>query len=516
MMQLSEARFIGLAGKLAAVLLLAGVLVMPRPEGMTVEAQRLAAVTLAMAALWLTNAIPIAATSLIPLFAFPVLGIQDSSDVSKAYIDRNIFLFLGGFVIALGIEKWGLHRRIALNVVGIVGSGLRTVVLGFMAATGFLSMWISNTASTLLMLPIGLALIGSLRDAAFGETEEGPQREAIERDYAEFGVILLLAIAYSASIGGFTTLVGTPTNLQFVKVWNDLFPDVPPAAQIDVATWLSAVAPLGMTLMVLAWWIMTRPLARIENRGADRSFFADRLRELGRPSRAEIMMLVVFVTTAFLWITRKWLLASMPRVHDSTIAMGMALLMFFLPARKEADGSTAYLMDWQTAEKKTPWGILLLIGGGFAIAHGFQETELSNWIGGVLADAAAGWPIWLIVLSVCLLMTFLTEFTSNVATVAAVLPVLGATSVRLGIDPRLVMIPATVSASCAFMLPIATPPNAIVFGSGKIGMHHMVRRGFALNLVGAIVITLGTFFVVAPMLGISSDSLPDWARIVVD
>ncbi len=501
-------------GKIAAVVLFFAMLAAPTPTGMTPEAQRLAAVTLMMAALWLTNAIPIAATSLIPLVAFPLLGIQDSAVVSKSYIDRNIFLFLGGFIVALGIEKWGLHRRMALHIVRVVGAGQKTVILGFMCATAFLSMWISNTASTLLMLPIGIALVASLKELASQDDSEAQSENSADAPLEAFAVALMLAIAYSASIGGFTTLVGTPTNLQFIKIWNDMFPVLPEHAQIDVANWMRAVLPVGLFLLVVTWGMLVCRLREIPGtESLDRGFFRDRLKRLGPPTRAEWLMLTVFAATALLWILRPFLSRRdllPPTVHDSTIAMGMAVLMFFIPARTTAEGRTQFLMDWPTAER-LPWGILLLIGGGFAIASGFQDTHLSDWIGTMLAEAAAGWPPWLLVASVCLLMTFLTEFTSNVATVAAVLPVLGATALSLDVDPRLVMIPATLSASCAFMLPIATPPNAIVFGSGKIRMQQMVRHGVWLNFIGAIVITTATFFVLAPALGIDLRSAPEWA-----
>ena len=495
----------------------------PPMAGLSRSAQNLAGVTVLMAALWITQALPIAVTSLVPLVAFPLLGIQAAKGVSKAYIDQNIFLFLGGFIIALGIEKWGLHQRMALHIVRILGTSPKRMVLGFMLATAFLSMWISNTASTLLMLPIGLALLSSLGevplDASSLTAAELKQQED-NRVLAlnHFMMVLLLGIAYSASIGGFTTLVGTPTNVQFIGIWDDQF--VTPSEQrhaenvsaednvtkADIAPrfsagqWMLAVSPLGAGYLLLAWWYLTWRMPIIPgSERLDKDFFTDRLKKLGPPKQAEWSMLVVFVVTAMLWIFRKpltvgettlipgWQKAVEDSIgavglHDSTVAMGMAILLFLIPARKTEQGKTEFLMDWKTAER-LPWGILLLIGGGFALAQAFSSTGLSEFLGQEFSKLVADWPVWLLVAATCFLLTFLTELTSNVATVATLVPVLAQTAIGVGLDPRVVMIPATIAASCAFMLPIATPPNAIVFGSNRIEMGQMVRYGIGLNLL---------------------------------
>ena len=521
------------AGKVGALLVFVVILCVPHPAGMTPSGWRLLAVTLAMACLWITQAIPIAATSLIPLVAYPLLGIQAAKDVSKAYIDQNVFLFLGGFVVALGIEKWGLHRRMALHIVRVLGTGLRRVVLGFMVATAFLSMWISNTASTLLMLPIGLALVDAIRESSTsGDSKsDDTNNQTIER----FATVLMISIAYAASIGGFTTLVGTPTNVTFLGLWDErLYPveKYPGAPQFSAGEWMIATLPLGACLMGCAWGLLTWRLpSRIEGRPMTRQFFDDRLRALGQPSAAEWRMLAVFVVTAVLWIFRKllkfgsteflpgwgdivagwfsgWNVAP-DMIHDSTVAIGMALLMFVIPAGRKGPGPTEYLMNWKTAEK-LPWGILLLIGGGFAIAGGFEATELAKWLGREFSHAAAGWEVWLLVAAVCFLLTFLTELTSNIATVSALLPILAKAAEDMQVDPRLLMIPAVISASCAFMLPIATPPNAIVFGSGRIRMAQMASYGIVLNLIGVVLITTATFVLLAPQLGIALDGLPEW------
>lgn len=473
---------------------------------------RLLAITVMMAILWMTQPIPISVTALLPVVLFPLFGIQSAKDVSQAYINSNIFLFLGGFIVALGIEKCGLHRRIALHIVRLIGTSPKTVVLGFMVATAFLSMWISNTASTLMMLPIGMALLASLRDIVT-DNEEG--RLALR----SFAPVLMMSIAYAASIGGFTTLVGTPTNVQFTSIWHSQFPNEP---ELSAGQWMLCLLPAGILMLGCAWAVLCFRVPKLPGVDRiDRSFFGERLKELGKPSRAEWTMLVIFVSTALLWIFRKplvigdftvsggwgaWLTSTwgVPAgsVDDSTVAVGMAVLLFVLPAGRRDDGSTEYLMDWETANR-LPWGILLLIGGGFALAGAFKATGLSEWIGAIAAQQMTGWSPVLVVASCCFMLTFLTEFTSNIATVSTVLPILGAAAVSMGIDPRLVMIPAAVSASCAFMLPIATPPNAIVFGSGEIRIGQMMKVGLVLNLIGVVVITAITFLVLVPRLGIA-------------
>ncbi|WP_166830032.1 SLC13 family permease [Thalassoroseus pseudoceratinae] len=485
-------------------------------------AQNLAAVSVLMAVFWLTQALPMSATALVPLAMFPLLGIQSATLVSKSYIDRNIFLYFGGFIIAMGIERWGLHRRMALHIVRRIGTSSARIVLGFMLATAFLSMWISNTASSLLMLPIALALVNSLGDLpAENEDAAKTRDQAINR----LVVVLLLGVAYSASIGGFTSLVGTPTNLTFTQIFERRFPEAP---DIAAGQWMIAVVPVGVVMLAICWGILTFRLPSIQmpdQGGAN--YFDDRLRKLGPPTRAEKSMFLIFLATALLWLFRtdlsfagttlvpgwgNWVETTFQtaEIHDSTVALAMALLMFLIPARRNENGRTEHLMDWETVENM-PWGILILIGGGYALAGAFQSTGLSEDIGRIFASQLAGQSAWLIVGGTCLLLTFLTELTSNTATVATLMPVLAATAVAINIDPLLIMIPATISASCAFMLPIATPPNAIVFSSGRISMRQMARYGILLNLVGVVVITAFMFWIIGPQFNVKSDSLPEWA-----
>lgn len=527
------------------------ILALPTPEGLNASAQRVAAVAAAMGILWLTQALPLAATSLIPLAAFPMMGIQGAQDVSSAYINDSVFLYLGGFVIALGIERWGLHRRIALHVVRRVGTGPRRIVLGFALATAFLSMWISNTAAAMLMIPIAIALLHSLDEIA--STDPASSQRSTDR----LAVALMLAVAYSASIGGMTTLVGTPTNIAFREIFSTTFPGAP---EISAGQWMTSFIPLGIAMLTVMWLTLTLRLKPIPGTEAlGRTFFDERIRGLGSPSPAERRMFIVFAATALLWLFRSpislsgdtestplvpgWgphvasLLVSLgvpeesasKLVTDSTVAMFMAVAMFIIPAGRskpstspnpvldqspESDEPLSLqhlkLMDWPTANR-LPWEVLLLFGGGFALAEGFAATGLSEWIGKAFATTFSDQPVWVLVFATCFLLTFLTEFTSNTATCNIVLPILAPAAVQMGVDPRLVMVGAALSASCAFMLPVATPPNALVFGSGRVTVGQMARSGFCLNLIGVVFVTAAVLWIYAPLAGIKTTSLPNWA-----
>ena len=538
-------------GQFAALLAFFVVFFLPTPSDLAPAAQRLAAVGAAMAILWLTQAVPLGATSLIPVAAFPLLGIQSADEVSQSYINDSVLLFLGGFIIALGIERWGLHRRIALHVVRCLGSSPRRIVLGFALATGFLSMWISNTASALLMIPIAMALLRSLEELGTAPDETETARSSLWKPNS-FGTALMLAIAYSASLGGMTTLVGTPPSLAFRQIFTATFPEAPP---VSAGPWMVSFVPLGFAMILVMWVLVTiglKPIPGTESLG--RAFFTTRLRELGSPNPGERRMFLVFATTAILWLTRvpisltgdpdalfrlpgwgPWFAERLMEfglsaetasamVSDATVAVLMAVAMFFIPAGRslpEDPGSTKpeegapsrhyNLMDWPTANR-LPWEILLLFGGGFALAGGFAETGLSEWIGQRFAGAFHDQPAWAVVLATCTLLTFLTELTSNTATCNILLPILGPAAIELGLDPRLVMVAATISASCAFMLPVATPPNALVFGTGRVSVWQMARSGILLNLIGIALVTMAVMWLYAPQVGIDPSVLPEWAR----
>jgi len=476
-----------------------------------------AAVTALVACWWITVALPIPVTSLLPLALFPLVGVLPVRDAAVPYANPNVFLFLGGFIIALAIERWDLHRRIALHIVLLVGSSRSTVVLGFMVASALLSMWISNTATTLMMLPIGLAIVSAVADL---DDDSSPQARE------NFSAALMLGIAYAASIGGVATPIGTPPNIAFQGLYGVLCPG---ATEIGFGLWMIIFVPLVVLFLPVVWLVLTRLTCRLPRtpRPVGREVLRCKLAQLGPMRRAERRVLTVFVATGLLWMTRSvplgaenygwsallegWLgtegggagLFRAGYISDTTVALVMAAMLFVIPAGGR-DGARRgrFLMDWATAQR-LPWGILLLFGGGFSIAAAFGGSGLSYWCGTVFAGVEIGSPL-LLVACLCLAMTFLTEITSNTATTQVMLPILARVSQTLGIDPLMLMLPATISASCAFMLPVATPPNAIVFGSGCIRMGRMVRTGIILNLVGVLLVT-GTFYLIArPLLGIDA------------
>jgi sodium-dependent dicarboxylate transporter 2/3/5 len=469
------------------------------------EVTRTAAVALLMAIWWITEAIPLAATALLPIVLFPCLGIMKGSVVAPLYFNYIIFLFLGGFVVALAMQRWNLHRRIALKIILLIGAGPRRIILGFMIATAFLSMWISNTATTMMMVPIALAVILKLEES-FGPKE-----------IAKFSVGLLLGIAYAASIGGIATLIGTPPNLSFARILTICFPQAP---EISFAGWFGFAFPLSALFLVITWRLLT--LMFCPPRGevaADLRTFQEEYAKLGPMAFEERVVLADFLVMALLWLSRNditigglvipgWatLLRISEYVDDGTVAIIMALILFLIPSRRSPKGM---IMDWPTAEK-LPWGIVLLFGGGFALASGFRESGLSAWLGGQLKGLAVLPPI-MIVIAICTMMTFLTELTSNTATTEMILPIIASVSVAVKLNPLLLMIPATLSASCAFMLPVATPPNAIIFGTKRLEAADMARAGILLNFVGVCLITLAVYFLTTVVLHIDVAQFPQWA-----
>jgi len=469
-------------------------------------------VAVLMAVWWVSEAIPLFATALMPLILFPLLGILPGRETAPIYFNSTVVLFIGGFLIALTMEKWNLHKRIALGIIHAVGGSPSRIVLGFMIAAAFLSMWISNTATAVMMVPIGLAI------ALQTEASVGAGRSR------RFCTGLMLGIAYGCTMGGITTLVGTPPNLSFQRIFEITFPEAPPIAFGD---WIVLGMPIGATMLVLAWLLITRVFFRAEDElDVDRRVVERERAALGPISFEERAVLGVFVSTALLWVFRTDLelgFASLPGwsrllpdpglVDDGTVAITMASLLFFIPARKDAGYSVQGGSQLMGAEviPRLPWGIVLLFGGGFSLAEGFQETGLASLVGSQFSSIGSLPPI-AVVLCVCLMLTFLTELTSNLATAEMILPILASVGIATGLNPLLLMIPATLSASCAFMMPVATPPNAIVFGSGRIAVAQMARVGIVLNLLGALVITLVVMTVGTMVFGIEPTTLPEWAN----
>jgi len=471
-------------------------------------AQRAVAATTALTAtLWITVALPIGATSLLPAVLFPLLGVLPARDVAPVYMRDLVMLFIGAFIIALGLERWGVHRRIALWIISRVGDSRRSLVLGFMAAAAFLSLWINNTATTLLMLPIAVAVLSRI---------EGERMAS-----SPFGLCLLLGVAYSASVGGMGTPVGTAPNQEFLGQFEMRFPDGP---KISFGQWFLGWVPLVVVFVPCAWWILTRVVFHLE-RGAsgEADVISAERAALGPVTRPQWIMSGVFLCTALLWVTRadlqlgalsmrgwsrlflgpeandpSWYAQHKNDISDATVASLMAIACFVIPV-----GRGKFLMNWRTAVK-LPWEVLLLLGGGFCLAKGFQVSGLDELLGSGLAPLMRDTSSWWIVPGIALFMSTLTEVTSNTATTAVLLPVIASAGVAAGLDPLLVMVPATMAASAAFMLPVATPPNAVVFSSRCVPISAMVRAGIWINLLAVALITLVFQLWVRPLWGIES------------
>jgi sodium-dependent dicarboxylate transporter 2/3/5 len=465
-------------GLVLGAALFAVALLLPPPSGLSVEGWRTAAVAILMATWWMTEAIPIEATALLPLGLFPTLGILDAPSASEPYANELIFLFMGGFFLAVTLEKWGLHKRIALGIMAFVGTSPNRLVLGFMVATAFLSMWISNTAAAAMMLPIGIAVGEMFRP----QDQEGPY---------EFGIALMLGVAYGASIGGLSTLIGTPPNAVLAGAASEIL-----GVQIGFIQWMGVGLPITLVMLPLTWLVLTRVLYPPGDLSGDASAIIEGERSaLGAPSRGEKMTAVVFGVTALAWVLRAektfgavtipGLETLSPNLRDSTIAMVAAIVLFILPVDWRRG---EFALDWRTA-RRIPWGVLVLFGGGLSLARAMEQSGLAAWIGGSVG-ALQTVPVIVIIVAVATLVVFLTELTSNVATTSMAMPVMAGAAVGLGIEPLLLMAIAALAASMAFMLPVATPPNAIVFGSGYITVPQMSRAGLVLNVCAIVVITL--------------------------
>jgi sodium-dependent dicarboxylate transporter 2/3/5 len=464
------------------------------------------AIALLMAIWWVTEIIPIAITALLPVVLFPLFGVMDGKAISSAYFNHVIFLFIGGFMVALAMQKWNLHRRIALRILSFTGTSPGRILFGFMYASGFLSMWISNTATAMMMVPIVLSILAKL--------EENINKDQLKK----FSIGLLLGVAYGASIGGIATLVGTPPNLSFARIFQIMFPHAP---EVSFSAWFMYAAPVSMLFFGIAWvYLWQRFKPSIDVKSLEAISFKKQYHSLGKASFEERSILVVFVALAFLWLTRntitvgsftipgwsEWL-NTPDYINDGTVAIGLALILYFIPSKQYP---SKRIMDWETTAG-IPWHIVLLFGGGFALAGAFKESGLSYWFGEQLSGAQSMHPL-VIILIISFTITFLTELTSNTATIEMLLPVLAGLSVSTGINPLLFMLPATLSASMAFMLPVATPPNAIVFGSDRIKISDMARAGLALNLIGMLVITLFTYYWGTWIFDFDPHILPEWAR----
>ncbi|MBI4384772.1 MAG: SLC13/DASS family transporter [Nitrospinae bacterium] len=498
---------------LAGIAVFAALALMPAPEGMTAEAQRMLAVAALMAVWWIGEGVPIAVAALLPLALFPILGIMPSKETAPHYANHLIFLFLGGFMIALAMEKWNFHKRLALTIISVIGNSLGHIVLGFMVATAFISMWISNTATAMMMLPVAMAVVRQVASQGSLHGKRDPETE--KTILYGLGPVLMLAIAYSASIGGIGTLIGTPPNIVFAGFYKKLFPGNP---EITFLQWMVLAMPIVVALLPVAWvylcrFVSTIPLDKIEFGDKDSDIIRKELTALGPMSRAEKFIAVAFASAAFLWIFREplpigWLtvpgwssLFPHPAfLHDATVAMFVGTLLMVVPLDidegvEHKGKKEHFVLDWETVESGVPWGVLLLFGGGFALAAGIEKTGLDHWIGRQLAGAGH-LPLPAIMLIVCLAVAALTEVTSNTATATMILPIMGSLAEGIGVHPLYLMVPAALSSSFAFMLPVSTPPNAIVFASGWLTVPRMAKAGLALNLIGAFLIAGAVYAIV--------------------
>lgn len=483
-----------LVGFILGPLVFAIMLLIPAPAGMSPEAMRVAATTLWMAIWWITEAMPIPVTSLLPLVLLPLTGALTAAQASAGYSNTLIFVFIGGFMIALALERWNLHRRIALYIITVVGCSPTRIILGFMAATGFLSMWISNTATAMMMMPMGAAVIAQM--SSLLSNARNPGADGAQGGKG-FGTALMLGIAYAASIGGIATLVGTPPNIVLAGAAQELA-----GVEVTFAKWMMIGLPLSLIGLAATWFYLTQIAYRTSNKAIPGGLdvIKGELRNLGPMSSSERWVLLVFGLVAFAWITQPWLIEPIfPKVNDAVIAILGALVLFAIPARR-ADGKPTFLLDWESAVR-LPWGIVLLFGGGLAIADAFKSTGLTVWLGESLT-AFGGLPSLLVLLVVVTMVIFLTEVTSNTASATMLMPVMAALALGLGINPLLLMAPTAIAASCAFMLPVATPPNAIVFGTGQVTISEMARAGLWLNLGGIVLITAVCYWLMPILWGL--------------
>lgn len=443
-----------------------------------------------MAVWWLTEAIPVYVTALLPLALFPLLGVSDIKPAAAPYGHELIYLFFGGFVVALAMQHSGLHKRIAYSVLSVVGKNTNHIVGGFMVISATLSMWISNTATTIMLLPIAMSVLDVVAD-------EG---EADEEARHNLGLCMLLGIAYAASIGGIATLIGTPPNLFLAS-----FVEEEIGVQISFVRWMAIGLPVSAIFLPACWLILTRfqyPVS-IQNLDQVPETMRRSLAELGPVSRRERITMFVFLGMAFGWVLRPLLakvswqgLTPFAGLTDTGIAIIAATILFAVPVKLR---SREFVMDWESM-RRLPWGVLLLFGGGLSLASAMQANGVSEYLGQSTAGLS-DLPNILIVLSVVAMVIFLTELTSNIATTATLLPVMAAVAPTLGVNPMMLIVPATIAASCAFMLPVATPPNAVVFGSGRIGSGEMARTGLALNLLGILIVTGAAYALAGPILG---------------
>jgi len=463
---------------------------MDPPNDLSQSGFNLMAITLWMAIWWVTETVPISVTALLPIVLFPLLEVLSIGETTQQYGHKYVFLYIGGFILAIGIERWNLHKRIALQIIKLIGSKASYLILGFMVATAFLSMWISNTATTVMMLPIAIAIANQIQNHNLEDFIQS----------SLFSKALMLSIAYSASIGGIATLIGTPPNLVFAGVLENTY-----GIKISFFEWMKFGLPVSLVLLFICWKYLTSfafKLNRVKFSGGKKEV-QTMLSKLGKLSYEEKRVGIVFMIAALGWIFRGLLETILVGIDDTIIAISAAILLFLIPTKK----GNRKLLTWDEAVK-IPWGIIILFGGGMALAKGFVETGLANWIASQI-NIFQGVSIIVLVLIITTLVNFLTEVTSNLATTAMLLPILAPVALSFDVHPYILMIAVTLSASCAFMLPVATPPNAIVFGANYLKVSDMATKGFLMNVISILIIALVVYFYMPYVFQLESLVFPD-------
>ena len=440
---------------------------------------------------WITEALPISVTAMLPMILFPLTGGMELADTTASFGHKLVFLTMGGFMIAIAIEKWNLHKRIALNIIYLIGTDIRKIILGFMLSTAFLSMWISNTATSVMMLPIGIVIIKQLKDNSEGSVDKSNT----------FAKALMLSIAYSASIGGISTLIGTPTNMVMAGAISQIY-----GYEISFIDWFIFGFPLSMLLLFISWFYLTRIAFSLKEisftRG--REEISQLRRGLGSFTYEQKVVSFVFVAAAICWITKNFFLKNIfPNIDDTIIAIFFATLLFMINT-KDKKGK---ILKWKDT-LNLPWGVLLLLGSGMSFAKAVDSSGLSIWVGNQISVFGT-MNLFLLIILLVTVVNFLTEIASNMATIAMMLPILAPICLEFDLHPFVLMVAASVSASCAFMLPVATPPNAVVFGSGYLKMPDMVKKGFLLNVTSIIIITIMVYFLLPILWELVPDQFPE-------
>jgi solute carrier family 13 (sodium-dependent dicarboxylate transporter), member 2/3/5 len=468
-------------------------LLLPAPPGLSEAGWRTAGAAVLMAVFWIAEPIPIPATALLPLVLFPALGLGDIRETAAPFANPIIFLFLGGFIIALAMQRWHLHRRVAIGLIAFLGTRPSTLVAGFLISSALVSMWVSNTATALMMLPIAISVVRLLPDPAHST----PQLQG-------FAAALMLSVAYGATTGGMATPIGTPPNALLVAYVSEIY-----RFDIGFGQWMLLGVPVVLITLPVVYLVLTRVMFRLGTRelpGVTAMIAAEKVR-LGSPGRGEIAVAVVFALTAMGWVLQPVIARAVPLVSDTAIAITGALLLFMIPVNLRRG---EFVMTWE-ATKGVPWGVLLLFGGGLSLAGNIDRHGVATYLG-ALAGGLEGLPILVVLCAVCFGILLLTELTSNTATAATFLPITGALALTLGQNPLLFLVPTALAANCSYMLPVGTPPNAIVYGSGHITLPQMARAGLVLNVL-LVPVLVGLLLLLGPAIfDIQMDVLPGWAK----